>query len=129
MGLDQHLYSIPADAEPLTVKGKDVNTIMYWRKHAALQVYMEQLWINKESADKPDGPEGRFNQVDLPIDADDLDEWQRLVEANNMPDGSLGGYIVVEGLTARYAPEDLIAIAKAREELAAGRDVYYVGDW
>ena len=60
MGLDQWAFAI---------KGDEKIELQTWRKHADLQGFMEQIWMDR-------GGRGDFNCVDLKLTIDNLTELQ-----------------------------------------------------
>ena len=72
MGLDQ-------DAHSRDSQGKDYE-IAYWRKHNALQGWMENLWTLKTGK-----PANELNCELFELTAEDLKNLRSVVEAGNLP--------------------------------------------
>ena len=72
MGLDQYAERRDSNGESCEIS--------YWRKHNALQGWMEKLWTLK--AEKP---AGEFNCKELELTAEDLKILRSVIEAGNLP--------------------------------------------
>lgn len=135
MGLDQYAYAkLPKEnlteeqkKELLTTvltEGKFENEpeeLYYWRKHNALQGWMENLYRKK-------GGQDEFNCVDLPLTLEDLDELELVIHQNRL--------VPTEGFffggnydPTMYAKDDLEFIKKAREAIAENKVVVYSCWW
>ncbi|MBI5721427.1 MAG: phosphoglycerate kinase [Burkholderiales bacterium] len=120
MGLDMYAYSTDQTLSRLDFeKPKDRKEIAYWRKHANLHGWMEQLYRSHGGAQ-------RFNCVNVALTAEDIDALERTVLADELPftEGFFFGESIPED-----KEDDIAFIAKARECLAAGKSVYYTSWW
>jgi len=139
MGLDQYAYAaIRAgqydefyqaaewDAERQDYKSKSVSKpkeLAYWRKHANLQGWMEQLWLkrNHTRTDKT------FNNIELELTWDDIDALERAVIYGRLP--PTRGFFFGDGNDEYYREYDLKFITDARTELFCGLKVFYNSSW
>ena len=129
MGLDQSAYSIAGKYEPAE-KGVDFNTnnipegqrvqIHYWRKHANLQGWMQQLYRKKG------GQAVHFNCVPVALTREDLSQLERDIIAKALPETT--GFFFGKSF-GDEDKEDLEFIQKARTEIALGNTVYYSSWW
>lgn len=122
MGLDMTAYTRAKGAEQTT-------EIQYWRKHNALHGLMEEIWRDK-AALRGDDLEGEtFNCVELPLNEADIDYIEARVRSSQLP--MTEGFFF--GNDSRFDDSDKEAdlefIAKAREALAKGEEVYYNSWW
>lgn len=136
MGLDQYAYvtdfkpNMPVD---FTLPGEDTyaedtnvlqryNTyrIQYWRKHPNLQGWMEELYYRKG------GQATDFNCVNVQINEKDLDELERAVNNNLLP--QTRGFFFGES-RPEDADLDREFITSARAALREGKTVYYTSWW
>ena len=80
MGLDQYGKKVKSSYDSDTRTETIVKTtIATWRKHNALQGWMESLWRTKT------GSVGEFNCTALELEDSDLDMLETVVKANNLP--------------------------------------------
>ena len=79
MGLDQYAYKVKRDYNRET-KTETITKveIAYWRKHNALEGYMCDLFHSK-------GGDGEFNCRTLPLNNDDLNKLEEVVNDNKLP--------------------------------------------
>ncbi len=82
MGLDQ--YAMARKGESKTDEEgyeyyEDSMELAYWRKHPNLQGWMENLWRVK-------GNEGEFNCVDLELTLNDLDNLEKSLDNEALPE-------------------------------------------
>lgn len=147
MGLDQYAFAyLPHPlSNDYTVGWYEVDKadrpegcrveVAYWRKHADLQGYMERLWIAKrEAAGNPAQPETEgwfagtvvFNCEPVRLTLTDLEQLETAVNRDHLPHTE--GFFFGES-----QPEDKQAtlefIAKAREWIAKGYEIYYDSWW
>ena len=117
MGLDQ--YAKTRNSKDESELGDE---IAYWRKHNALQGWMEKLWRNK-------GGEGEFNCVEVVLTHEDLEELENDLVADNLPETN--GFFF--GEDSRFDDYKMIAtfkfIIKARRALDKGLEVVYSSWW
>ena len=111
MGLDQYVT--------VREKGEELH---YWRKHNALQGWMQRLWESR-------GGTGDFNCVDVYLYEDDLNKLEADIKAQQLPETS--GFFY--GPDSRFEEDrikgDLEFIEKARKALANDKDVIYSSWW
>ena len=80
MGLDQYAKKVKSDYDRDSKTETIVKTtIAYWRKHNALQGWMESLWRTKT------GDGGEFNCVSVELEESDLDMLETVLKAGNLP--------------------------------------------
>lgn len=127
MGLDQYLFKTKETEQSLkdwnyeTQGDKPVEQLYYWRKHANLQGYMQDIWVARENPE-----EAYFNCVPLFLTKEDIDQWEEDMKAKNYP--STTGFFF--GTTEDFHfEEDAEAIAEARKALEEGYNVYYDSWW
>jgi hypothetical protein len=116
MGLDQYANSRDS-------KGEETE-IAYWRKHNALQGWMESLWSLKT------GKSGNeLNCQELELTTEDLDQLYLRVRNGTLPEtqGFFFGYDTSrEEMRKEY---DFEFIAKAKEAIKEGGKVFYTCWW
>lgn len=110
---DEQEYKNPAIAKP--------REIAYWRKHANLQGWMENL------AERKGLEFESFNGVELELTWDDLDELERAVTHTQLP--HTRGFFFGDGADDYYREHDLEFIRNARAELFLGLKVFYNSSW
>ena len=71
MGLDQTAYTKDKDGE--------VEDLAYWRKHNALDGWMEALWRTK-------GNDGEWNCSELELTLEDIKQLEAVVEDDSLPE-------------------------------------------
>ena len=122
MGLDMTAYTRAKGAEETT-------EIQYWRKHNALHGLMEQIWRDKAELAGEDVSDVQFNCVELQLTEADLDYIESQVVGETLPETE--GFFF--GHDSRFSDEDKLKdlefIAKAREALANGEEVFYDSWW
>jgi hypothetical protein len=109
--------------------------IAYWRKHPNLQGWMEKLWLRKQNIPTASEdqfienkrPPGDFNGVELELTWEDLDELERAVTHNRLPETT--GFFFGEDSNDYYRQQDLQFIKEARAELFLGLKVFYNSSW
>jgi hypothetical protein len=112
MGLDQYAK--------VRKEGQEDQELAYWRKHPNLQGWMEQLWREK-------GGEGEFNCVEVELTIDDLNDLERAIEGEELPETS--GFFFGNSSDDYYREEDLAFIADAAEYIDQGCKVVYTSWW
>ena len=114
MGLDQW-------ASTRDKKG-NVEEIAYWRKHNALDGWMQNLWREVGNGESLNGQE-------VPLDAEDIEMLEMCVKSDDLPETS--GFFF--GVDSRYDEEKkkvtLEFIEEARQALDEGKEVYYQNSW
>ena len=109
MGLDQYAFT----RKP----GEKDTDIMYWRKHADLQGWMQELYYEK-------GGQEDFNCVELSLTKDDLLRLQK--EHKNLE--SVSGFFW--GTSGQYEEDQTVDFIKsALEAIDAGYEVIYTSWW
>ena len=139
MGLDQYAYARKGAPETETrhieylddggikqtqtevqVIYTDEIELAYWRKHPNLQGWMEQLWREK-------GGEGKFNCVYVDLTAADLNDLERAIEGEELPETE--GFFFGSDSDDRYKEWDLEFIRTARECISQGYKIVYTSWW
>ena len=143
MGLDQYAYvaaKAGQQSEYYNAEGDYVDgewrphkatvakprEIAYWRKHPNLQGWMEQLWEKKMQLAGQDNPHS-FNGIELELTWEDLEELERAVTHNQLPDTQ--GFFFGNPADDHYREHDLQFIREARAELFLGLKVFYNSSW
>ena len=111
MGLDQFA----------SIREKDEN-LHQWRKHNALQGWMEKLWESR-------GGTGNFNCVDVYLYEEDLDKLEADIKAQQLPETSGFFYGPDSRFNKEQMEDDLKFIKKARKALKENKDVVYSSWW
>jgi len=125
MGLDQNAYKVKSSYAP-TTKTRTVRTteICYWRKHNALQGWMEELWCEKTGQTPID-----LNCADLPLTSEDLDKLEEAITKNKLP-STVGFFYGSDTSQDESRKEyDLNFVAKAREAIDEGYEITYSCWW
>ena len=117
MGLDQFAYT--RDAE-----GEQIEELKYWRKHNALQGWMEKLWAIKTSKSESD-----LNCQDLEITTEDLDQLWTCIKHQTLPQTQGFFFGSDTSHDATRQDQDLEFVAKAREAISEGDQVFYTCWW
>jgi len=124
MGLDQYAYAIKRSYNDETKTETTVKTEFFtWRKHNALEGYMAELYAAKT------GDESEFNCKTLKLVESDLNELQRAVETQQLPE-TQGMFF---GDNTQFDEEqqewDLKFIEKARDYIKEGHELEYTSWW
>ena len=135
MGLDQ--YATARKGEPRKVPqtwtttdadGNEEEVVEYynewddtielaeWRKHPNLQGWMESLWNVK-------GNDGEFNCQDLELTLDDLDNLEKSLDNEALPETA--GFFFGGNADDHYAEADREFIVQARAAIKQGYTVVY----
>ena len=136
MGLDQYAYSRNKDSKLNgTMTDEDYSNTEYeWRKHARLQVFMRDLYKEKN----PDAQEGSFglgfNADDLlELDTKDLEKLSKEIREDYFnsfaDDGYFWGQQFQEEQVKEYKMQDKNFVNWARQELKDGNKVFYSCSW
>jgi hypothetical protein len=142
MGLDQYAYvaakegqqrefydSAKFDEEARDLVSNTVEKpreIAYWRKHPNLHGWMERLWEHKLIAQNIDNPH-TFNGIELELTWEDLDELERVITHNQLPETT--GFFFGGPSDEHYREQDLAFVRNARAELFLGLKVFYNSSW
>lgn len=114
MGLDQYAYTKD--------KKGNVEEIAYWRKHNALDGWMQNLWCEVGDGESLHGQE-------VPVDSDDIEMLEMVVERDMLPETH--GFFF--GNDSRYdegkKKTTLEFIAEAKKALKEGKEVFYQNSW
>ena len=136
MGLDQFAYRVkrgfikkPVDFETSVYDEEteeytnSVETVefKYWRKHPALQGWMEELYYNKGGESK------QFNCVNVQLTCEDLEDLEHAIKNNILPETK--GFFFGNYSSEDYKEDDLQFIEDALEAIKDGDDVYYSSWW
>lgn len=124
MGLDQFAFRIKkrdiiSDIAVREHKGEPHEELYYWRKVPRLEGFMERLFRQK-------GGEGVFNCRFVSVEADDLDDLEKAVREDSLPDTD--GFFFGKH-RAEDMPSILQFVQEAREVLREGDAVYYSSWW
>jgi len=115
MGLDQF-------AKFRNPNTQEVEEFHYWRKHNALQGWMESLWESK-------GNTGEFNCEPVELSLSDLDALENDLLGNNLPKTEGFFFGSYSSRDESRLMDDLHFICEAREHLNAGRQITYDSWW
>jgi len=116
MGLDQY-------AERRDSNGEDCE-IATWRKHNALQGWMENLWTLKTGK-----PANELNCHEVELTAEDLESLWAVVEAGKLPE-TVGFFYGADSSQDEWRKEkDLKFIKDALEAIDEGDKVFYSCWW
>ncbi len=123
MGLD--MYALSTKAKPQTevdfsTKNFEQTELHYWRKHPNLHGWMQNLY------DAKGGTSSDFNGDCVILDSEDLDNLEEDIKGGNLPDTS--GFFFGQS-DPDSDLDDLEFVAKARNEIANGKTVYYTSWW
>jgi hypothetical protein len=125
MGLDQNAYKVKSTYAP-TTKTQTVRTteICYWRKHNALQGWMEELWCEKTGKTPIE-----LNYQDLEITSEDLDKLEATINNNKLPStqGFFYGFDTSQDESRKEY--DLDFVSKARTAIKEGYKIIYSCWW
>ena len=110
MGLDQEAYTKDNDGE--------CNTIQDWRKHNALDGWMQSLWTIK-------GGTGEWNCAEVELNAHDIEQLVALVVNDELPE-TMGFFYGGDSRKCPCRKEQTISFIKeAYKLLSKGERVYY----
>ena len=99
---------------------EDSRELAYWRKHPNLQGWMENLWRVK-------GNEGEFNCVDLELTLNDLDNLEKSLDNEALPETV--GFFFGADADDHYAEADREFIVQARAAIKQGYKIIYSSWW
>ena len=100
--------------------------IAYWRKHPNLHGWMEQLWRSK-GMPGTGNRDVTFNGIELELSWDDLDELERAIRHNQLPNTS--GFFFGNPADNHYYEQDLEFVNNAKAEVFLGLKVFYNSSW
>ncbi|MDX5370352.1 MAG: phosphoglycerate kinase [Alphaproteobacteria bacterium] len=127
MGLDMYAFSTRVSpTKPVDFSDEigedDAEEFFYWRKHPNLHGWMEKLYRAKN------GEEGSFNCVPVALAPEDLDRLEQDIRGNSLPETE-GFFFGQSYKDQDEIDNDLDFIKKARDEIAAGKTVFYYSWW
>lgn len=125
MGLDQYAYRVSSKYDYETVTETIVKKeIHYWRKHNALQGWMENLWVIKTSKEVLD-----FNCEQMRLTMEDLKQLKKCIINQTLPKtvGFFYGSDTSRDDTRKE--DDLEFIEKAMDAIRDGEQVFYSCSW
>ena len=142
MGLDMYAYVAAragqqaefyegAEMDPDTKNYVNPNVnkpreIAYWRKHPNLHGWMERLWRSK-GMPGTGNTDATFNGIELELTWDDLDELERAIRHNQLPDTE--GFFFGNPADSHYYEQDLEFVNNAKAEVFLGLKVFYNSSW
>ena len=110
MGLDQNAYIKDENGQQ--------ESIQYWRKHNALDGWMEALWRTK-------GNDGSWNCSELELTKADIERLEDVVKRDALPETSGFFYGADSRQSAYQKKETLKSIIEAKYLLDEGEKVFY----
>jgi len=116
MGLDQYAYTRKNGDETTEVE------FAYWRKHNALQGWMENLWIHK-------GNTGIFNGVYVILTLEDLECLEQDLHNEALPETDGFFYGSDSRFDDRQNLKTLKFIFEAKKAIKNGLEVVYCSSW
>ena len=136
MGLDQYAYSRNKDSKLNgAMTEEDYSNIEYeWRKHARLQVFMRDLYREKNSnTNKGDLGLGFNSEANLELTIDDLEKLEEAIKNKYYDffaaDGFFWGQQFQEESVKEYKDQDKNFVKWARQELKDENKVFYSCSW
>ena len=125
MGLDMYAWSVAkndANEQFAIAEDNERSELAYWRKHHDLHGWMERLYRDKG------GDAESFNCIPVRLTLDDLESLEADLMDSALPE-TIGFFFGNNPPDEDSLREDLVFIAKARAEIAMGREVYYDSWW
>ena len=125
MGLDMYAWSVAkndANDQFAIAEDNERSELAYWRKHHDLHGWMERLYRTKG------GDAQSFNCIPVRLTLDDLESLEADLMDSALPE-TTGFFFGNNPPDEDSLREDLVFIAKARDEIAMGREVYYDSWW
>lgn len=126
MGLDMYAFStskkINVETDFKLADDDERELIHQWRKHPNLHGWFKKLYFKKG------GKDSEFNTNNVIINNDDLDKLEDAILNNKLPHTE-GFFFGRSSLDDDERQDDLDFIKAAREEIKAGRSVYYTSWW
>lgn len=123
MGLDMYAYKTKQEIETevdFTVEEDQMEELHYWRKHANLHGWMEQLYMDK-------GGKEEFNCVPVLLTLNDLEQLEQDLKGN-LPH-TTGFFFGSSAGSAEEHEDDMSFIKDARQAIEEGYKVYYTSWW
>lgn len=125
MGLDMFAFSVAkndSNEDFAIADGLNRDEIAYWRKHHDLHGWMEKLYRAKG------GDADSFNCIPVRLTLEDLKALEQDLMDSALPE-TTGFFFGNNPPDEDSLREDLVFVAKARAEIAMGREVYYDSWW
>lgn len=125
MGLDMYAFSVAkndGNQDFAIAEDNERTEIAYWRKHHDLHGWMEKLYRSKG------GDEESFNCIPVRLTLEDLESLEADLMESALPE-TTGFFFGNNPPDEDSLREDLVFVAKARTEIAMGREVYYDSWW
>lgn len=138
MGLDQFAYRIKKgivsenvdfSTEKYNEETQDYDVVVdkteihYWRKHPAVQGWMQELY-NSKGGENPE-----FNCVNVKLDMDDLLELQRDINNGSLSSYYKGGFFFGDEKSEEMKEDDLDFVSKSIIAITEGDEIYYSSWW
>ena len=120
MGLDMYAWSVAkndANDQFAIAEDNERSELAYWRKHHDLHGWMERLYRTKG------GDAQSFNCIPVRLTLDDLESLEADLMDSALPE-TTGFFFGNNPPDEDSLREDLVFIAKARDEIATGREVH-----
>jgi len=124
MGLDQYAWAREREEEENS-EGHEHQFV--WRKHAKLQEFMEQKFVEKTGHSAVD-----LNCGQLELDAVDIAELEQRLQTNQMPRSQGGffyGHQFQDESEEEYKDQDIAFVEWAKAQLEQGNKVIYSCWW
>lgn len=124
MGLDMYAFSVAkndGNEQFAIAEGNERSEVAYWRKFNALHGWMEDLARDL-------GFDGEFNCVPVQLSPAILDKLEEDLKHNQLKPRA-GFFFGSQDIYPEDVEATVAFIAAAREEFAAGREVYYDSWW
>jgi len=149
MGLDQYAGTIRTKTYEYTTPEGEKKEDKYqmagpfeWRKHARLQEFMNQLYMERNKLeskwveDRLDNEEYVWNPISwdrIELSEEDIDKLEKAIRSNYSSyfcdGGFFWGHEIQESQAQYYIDKDLEFVEFAREALADGETVVYECSW
>ena len=114
MGLDQYANSRDSNG--------DSNEIAYWRKHNALEGWMEKLYRLK-------GGKGQFNCEEIELTSENINLLESVVKDDALPE-TKGFFFGGDSSEDPFKKEETLKfIEEARSHLYLGSKIFYSCSW
>lgn len=120
MGLDQIAWSDEPDKD-------EANSRFFWRKHAKLQAFFEDIWHKQIDSEES------FNApAQIQLTRELIEILKKLIEEDKLPVAQKGffwGLEFQESSAIEYKEQDLEFCNWALEEIKNGKEVFYASSW
>jgi hypothetical protein len=119
MGLDQYATAVAATSKPPFSTSSE---LAYWRKHNALEGWMENLYRLK-------GGKGQFNGKKVELTSENIDLLESVVIDDALP-ATVGFFFGEDSSEDPSKKEETLKFIKdARSHLELGSKVFYSSSW